>query len=127
MTYAIIAMQLAIGVFFLFSGFNKLTNKGRHATLVATLKTDNVPLVSVNQWLIPLGEFFGGMALIIDFLTPLAAVGLIIICIGATALDGIKRVNGWKPINIADRIDDYLYLPEVLYILALAVIGLSAF
>ena len=48
-----------------------------------------------------------------------AALGLLIISIGATFSDGIKRIADWRPIDKADFLDDILYLPEVLYALLL--------
>ena len=48
-------------------------------------------------------------------LAPLAALGLLVIILVATATTGRQRIKVYKPIDEADRIDDWLYLPEVLY------------
>jgi len=117
--------RLALGVFFACSGFNKVCNKGRHASLVRTLRRDEVPLLPFNQWLIPGAEFMGGCALIVGFLTPLAALGLFIICLGAIILDGVERIPAMRPINFADRVACFFYLPEVLYGLMLLTIAAS--
>ena len=49
------------------------------------------------------------------FLAPLAALGLLFITLVAIATSGPQRIKDYKPIDEADRIDDWLYLPEVLY------------
>lgn len=118
-------LRLAMGTFFLISGFHKLFNASRHETIVKTMVADHVPLPFFNCWFVPSVEFFGGMALVVGFLTPLAAFGLFFVCLVATLVDGIKRINAWKPIDRADYVDDVLYLPEVLYAIILVTIILQ--
>jgi uncharacterized membrane protein YphA (DoxX/SURF4 family) len=65
------------------------------------------------------------VALIIGLLSALAAFGLFVICAGAIALDGVKRVRGWQPIDGADWLGDLLYVPETLYCIGMAVIMLG--
>jgi hypothetical protein len=48
-------------------------------------------------------------------LAPLAALGLLVVILVAIATSGRQRIKVYKPINEADRIDDWLYLPETLY------------
>jgi uncharacterized membrane protein YphA (DoxX/SURF4 family) len=112
--------RVATGVFFVFSGYHKLTNAERRAALVATLQASNVPFVPVMQWFVPGIEFLGGLGVAFGFLTPLAALGLATICLVAAYADGMRRVKGWGAIDKADVIDDVLYLPEVLYMMLLA-------
>ena len=42
-------------------------------------------------------------------------LGLLVIILVAIATSGPQRIKLNKPIDEADRIDDWLYLPEVLY------------
>jgi uncharacterized membrane protein YphA (DoxX/SURF4 family) len=77
------------------------------------------------QWLLPTAEFGGGCALIIGLLSVLAAFGLFVICIGALALDAVKRIRAWQPIDRADWLGDLLYLPEALYCIGLTVVMLA--
>ncbi len=51
----------------------------------------------------------------IGLLAPLAAPGLLVIILVAGATAGRQRIKAYKPIDEADRIDDWLYLPETLY------------
>jgi putative oxidoreductase len=117
-TYA--AARIATGAFFVFSGYHKLTNARRRATLVATLQASDIPFIPVMQWFVPGVEFFGGLGVGFGFLTPLAALGLATICLIAACADGVPRVRTWGALDKTDMIDDVLYLPEVLYILLLA-------
>ena len=107
--------RIAVGAFFMLSGFHKLFNAGRHRTVVDELKALGVPAVGFNQWWVPLVEFSAGSAVLIGLLAPLAALGLLVIIIIAIATSGRQRMKLYKPIDEADRIDDFLYLPEVLY------------
>ena len=117
--------RLALGTFFAISGFHKLFNASRHATLTRTLRDAGVRAVPVMQWLVPGVEFSGGCALIVGLLSALAAFGLFVVCLNAVVLDAIKRISDWQPINRADWIGDLLYLPEALYCVGLAVVMLA--
>lgn len=114
--------RFALGCFFAISGYHKLFNKDRHATIVKTLADCGVPYLKFNQWFVPSVEFFGGLSLISGILAPFAAMGLIAVCLVASCTDGIKRIRSWAPIDKADVIDDVLYLPEVLYIIGLMIV-----
>jgi hypothetical protein len=48
--------------------------------------------------------------------------GLTNIILVATARSGRQRIKLYKPIDEADRIDDWLYLPETLYAFMLMII-----
>ena len=117
--------RLALGTFFAISGYHKLFNASRHAALAGTLRDAGVPTVSVMQWLVPAVEFSGGCALIIGLLSALAAFGLFVITFVAIALDAIKRIGAWQPLDRADWVGDVLYLPEALYCVGLAVVMLA--
>jgi uncharacterized membrane protein YphA (DoxX/SURF4 family) len=117
--------RMALGVFFAISGYHKLFNASRHATLTRTLQDDTVHAVPIMQWLLPSAEFAGGCALIIGFLSVLAALGLFVICAGVLALDGVKRIRAWQPIDRADWLGDLLYVPEALYCVGLTVVMLA--
>lgn len=120
--FALTFSRIALGSFFAISGYHKLTNAARHATLCATLKDCGVPCIGFFQWFVPGVEFLGGLAVAVGFVAPLAAVGLVCVCLVATTTDGLKRIRSWQPIDKADWLDDILYLPEVLYIILLAIV-----
>ena len=73
----------------------------------------------------PLVEFSAGGAVVIGLIAPLAAFGLLVIILVAIATTGRERIKAYNPIDKADRIDDWLYLPETLYAVMLIVVILS--
>src|SRR5579862_9060613 len=122
---ALTVNRVALGVFFAISGYHKLFNASRHATISRTLQDDGVHALPIMQWLVPSIEFAGGWALILGLLSVLAAFGLFVICGGAVALDAVKRIRPWQPLDRADWLGDLLYLPESLYCIGLVVVMLG--
>ena len=114
--------RVAVGAFFMLSGYHKLFNAERHRTVVDELKALGVHAVGFNQWWVPLVEFSAGGAVLVGLLAPLAALGLLVIIVVAAATSGRQRNNLYKPIDEGDRIDDWLYLPETLYAFMLIVV-----
>ena len=119
---AITLNRIAVGAFFMLSRYHKLFNAERHRTFVDELKALGVPAVGINQWRVPLVEFIAGGAVLIGLLAPLAALGLLVIILVAVATSGRQRIKLIKPIDEADRIDDWLYLPETLYTVMLIIV-----
>jgi len=111
--------RLTLGIFFVLSGLHKLFWAERRGQLAATFVVDVGPHYWPLMWIIPLGEFTGGLGVGVGLLTPLACVGLAAICLGACLLDGIRRIPASKPLDWSDYVDDVMYLPEVLYIVML--------
>src|SRR3974390_2267526 len=106
--------RIPVGAFFMLSGYNKLFNAERHRSFVDELKGLGVHAVGFNQWWVPLVEFSAGGAVVIGLLAPLAALGLLVVILVANATTGRERMEAFKPIDRADRLDDWLYLPETL-------------
>jgi putative oxidoreductase len=116
---AIAAIRFALGWFFVLSGFHKLANEERHKTFVETLRILGIPQIGILQWFVPGVEFFGGLGVSVGFLTPLAALGLLVICSVALLTSSPTVVASYRPIDRADRVDDWLYQPELMYALIL--------
>jgi uncharacterized membrane protein YphA (DoxX/SURF4 family) len=114
--------RISVGAFFMLSGYHKLFNEQRHRTFVDELKALGVPAVGINQWWVPAVEFAAGGAVFLGLLAPLAALGLLVLIIVAIATSGRQRIKLYKPIDEADRIDDWLYLPETLYAVMLILV-----
>lgn len=93
--------RVAVGMFFMFSGYHKLFNTQRHRMLVKELKALHVFGVRINKWWVPTIEFTAGT--------------LLVIILVACATSGRQRIKAYQPIDGADRIDDWLYLPGRLY------------
>jgi uncharacterized membrane protein YphA (DoxX/SURF4 family) len=114
--------RIAVGMFFMFSGYHKLFNAERHRVFADELRSLHVHAVGINQWWVPLVEFSAGAAVVIGLVAPLAALGLLFIILVANATSGRERIKAYKPIDRADGIDDWLYLPETLYAFMLILI-----
>jgi uncharacterized membrane protein YphA (DoxX/SURF4 family) len=97
--------RIALGAFFMLSGYHKLFNAERHRTFTDELKGLGVPALGFNQWWVPLVEFTAGGGVLIGLLAPLAALGLLVIILVSIATSGRQRIKLYKPIDEADRID----------------------
>lgn len=60
-----------------------------------------------------------------DMLSALAAFGLLVICVGSIALDAVKRIRAWPPLDRADWVGDLLYVSGSLYCIGLTVVMLG--
>jgi putative oxidoreductase len=114
--------RIAVGAFFMLSGYHKLFNAERHRTFVDELKGLGVHVLGFNQWWVPSVEFAAGGAVVVGLFAPLAALGLLFLILVAIATSGRQRIQLFKPIDQADRIDDWLYLPETLYAFMLIIV-----
>jgi uncharacterized membrane protein YphA (DoxX/SURF4 family) len=112
---AVTLNRAAVGKFFMISGYHKLFNAQRRRMMVNELEALHIPAVGINQWWVPTIEFSAGGAVLVGLLTPLAALGLLVIILVASVTSGRQRIKAYKPIDKADRIDDWLYLPETAY------------
>jgi putative oxidoreductase len=57
--------RIAVGAFFMLSGYHKLFNAERHRLSADELKGLGVPALGLNQWWVPLVEFSAGGAVLI--------------------------------------------------------------
>src|SRR5580692_2581851 len=114
--------RIAVGAFFMLSGYHKLFNADGRRSIADELKALGVPAVGFNRWWVPSVEFTAGGGVLIGLLAPLAALGLLVIILVSIVTSGRQRIKLYKPIDQADRIDDWLYLPETLYAFMLIVV-----
>ena len=119
---AFLLNRVAVGTFFMLSGYHKLFNAQRHRMFADELRALHIHVVAINQWWVPLVEFSAGGAVVIGLFAPLAAFGLIVVIVIADVTSGRERIESFKPIDRADRIDDWLYLPETLFAFMLLII-----
>lgn len=93
----------------------------RHAALVQTLKADRVPAVGFMQWWVPGWEAVAGLSLVVGLFSATAAAVLTTIMLVACWCEAREKVASYRPLTRLDAVDDYLYLPEVLYLLLLSI------
>lgn len=113
--YAILLVRIALGLFFAISGANKLFVPQRTQVMYETLVAAHVPLPRLMVYFVSSVELVGGCLLIVGLLTTLASIALLgdmVTAILTTNLPALPKVN--SPLN---WLDNFLYLPEVLYVL----------
>ena len=100
-------------------GSNDLANKlfvvGSTQTMYETLVNAKVPFPHQTAYFVSGVEFVGGSLLAVGFLSSPACVALLIDMIVAILTNTLSTMpKGLSPLN---WLDDFLYLPEVLYVL----------
>ena len=110
------AARVLIGVFFCISGGTKLFVQAQFGVLEQTLVESHIPFPHANAIFVSTVEFACGASLALGLLTPLCAATLIGDMLVAIATN---RIHSIQAKSVLAWIDDFLYLPEVLYILIL--------
>ncbi|PYK20580.1 MAG: DoxX family protein [Verrucomicrobia bacterium] len=114
--------RLAVGLLFFFSGRGKLFVAERREQMRESLVAAGIPFASINAIFVSTVEFVFGLLLILGALTPLACImlgGVMVVAIATSAIKNIKvpSLLGW--------LSEFLYLPEVLYLVILFWLFLS--
>ena len=113
--YAILLARVSLGLFFAITGANKLFVAGSTHTMYETLVEAKVPFPNLMIYVVSGVEFVGGSLVTVGFLSSLACVALLadmLVAILTTKLSAMPK--GLSPLT---WLDDFLYLPEVLYVL----------
>jgi putative oxidoreductase len=108
--------RVLIGIFFCISGGTKLFVPAQFRVLEQTLIQSHIPFPHANALFVAMVEFLCGAGLALGLLTPLCAAMLAGDMIVAIATN---RIHSIQASNVLAWLDDFLYLPEVLYILIL--------
>lgn len=109
--------RFCLGLAFFLSGYHKTFVPHRHAALIETLEYAKVPLPRLMCWPVCLTELFGGLGLMVGFLSGLSALGIVILSLVATLTVEIWTIKDMKPEDIGDAIDDVFWLPSVLFVI----------
>ena len=113
--YAILLVRVSIGLFFAISGANKLFVAGGTKPVYETLVKAKVPFPRQTAYFVAGVEFVCGSLVALGFLSSPACAALLIDMIVATLTEAISTMpKGLSPLR---WLDDFLYLPEVLYVL----------
>lgn len=112
----ITAVRVLIGVFFCISGLNKLLVPARFSMMEQTLAQSRIPFPHANAIFLSLVEVAFGAGLVVGLLTPLCALVLAVDMIVAIATN---RIHSIQVSGVLAWLDDFLYLPEVLYVMIL--------
>ena len=113
--YAILLVRVSLGLFFAISEANKLFVAGGTKPVYEALVKGKVPFPHQMASFVSGVEFVAGSLLAAGLLSSLACVALLIDMIVATVTNAVFTMpKGLSPLS---WLDDFLYLPEVLYVL----------
>jgi putative oxidoreductase len=113
--YAILVVRVSLGLFFAVSGANKLFVAGGTQTMYETLVEAKIPFPHMMTYAVSGVEFVGGSLLAAGFLSNLVCVALLVDMVVAILTSKLSSMpQGLSPLR---WFDDFLYLPEVLYVL----------
>src|SRR6516225_3593099 len=112
----ITATRLLIGIFFCISGDAKLFVPSQFNEMQQTMIRSHIPFPHASALFVSLVEFACGGGLALGLLTPLCALMLMGNMIVAIFTN---RIGSIQASGFLAWLDDFLYLPEVLYVLIL--------
>jgi putative oxidoreductase len=110
------AVRVLIGIFFCISGGTKLLVPAKFTSMEHTLAQSHIPFPHANALFVSLVEFVCGGGLALGLFTPLCALMLVGAMIVAIATNRIQSIQAS---GVLAWLDDFLYLPEVLYVMIL--------
>ena len=112
----ITAVRVLVGIFFCISGGTKLLVPAQFSVMERTLAESHIPFPHANALFVSLVEFASGAGLVVGLLTPVCALVLIVDMIVAVTTN---RIHSIQASGVLAWLDDFLYLPEVLYLMIL--------
>jgi putative oxidoreductase len=110
------AVRVLIGIFFCISGGTKLLVPAQFTLMEQTLAQSHIPFPHANALFVSLVEFACGGGLALGLLTPVCALMLVVNMIVAIMTNRIQSIQAR---GVVAWLDDFLYLPEVLYVMLL--------
>jgi putative oxidoreductase len=113
--YAILLIRVSIGIFFAISGANKLFVAGGTKPVYDTLVKSHIPFPAQTAYFVSGVEFVCGSLVAVGFLSSVACAALLIDMTVATLTNALSTLP--KNLSPLNWLDDFLYLPEVLYVL----------
>jgi putative oxidoreductase len=113
--YAILLVRVSLGLFFAISGANKLFAAGGMKAIYETLVEAKVPFPHQMAYFVSSVEFACGSLLTLGLLSSTACVALLIDMVVAVLTNTLSTMP--RGLSRLNWLDDFLYLPEVLYVL----------
>jgi len=118
----IFVARLVVGLLFFLSGRGKLFMPERREQMRETLLAARVPFPEFNAVFVSIVEFVFGALLVLGAVTPLACAMLGVLMIVAIATTAIRNIKASSPLG---WLSEFLYLPEVPYLVILLWLFLS--
>jgi putative oxidoreductase len=113
--YAILLVRISIGLFFAISGGNKFFLADGTKPVYETLVKAKAPFPKQLAYFVSGIEFVCGSFLVLGLLSSVACVALLIDMIVAIFMSTLSTLP--KGLSRLSWVDDFLYFPEVLYVL----------
>src|SRR5262245_5293418 len=110
------AVRILIGIFFCISGGTKLLVPTQFTLMEQTMVQSHIPFPHASALFVSLVEFACGGGLALGLLTPVCALVLVAVMIVAITTN---RIHSIQASGVLAWLDDFLYLPEVLYVMIL--------
>jgi len=109
--FAVLLARVSLGLFFAISGGNKLFVASHSKQVFETIAAAGIPFPHLMANFVSSVEFIGACLLIIGLLSSLCSLALI------CDITTVQLATIAMGLSFIDWLDDFLYLPEVLYIL----------
>ena len=113
--YAILLVRVSIGLFFAISGGNKLLVSGGTKPVYETLVKAKAPFPRQLAYFVSGVEFVGGSLLTVGLFSSVSCMALLIDMVVAILMSTLSTMP--KGLSRLSWVDDFLYFPEVLYVL----------
>ena len=113
--FAVLLARISLGVFFAISGGNKLFVASQYGLMYETMVGAGIPFPHLMTYFVSSVEFVCGFLLIIGLLSTLCCIAFIIDMI--VAITTVQLATITKVLSCIDWLDDFVYLPEVMYII----------
>lgn len=110
----VLLARISLGVFFAISGGNKLFVTSQYKLMYETISGAGIPFPELMTYFVSLVEFVCGGLLTIGLLSSACCVAFIIDMV--VAIVTVQLATIAKGLSFLDWLDDFLYLPEVMYI-----------
>ena len=115
--FPILLARVSLGMFFAISGGNKLFVASHTRRMYETLAGAGIPFPHFMTYFVSSVEFISGCLLVIGLLSSLCCIALIIQMIVAITTVQLGTIS--KGLSFLDWLDDFLYLPETMYVIIL--------
>lgn len=118
----ILLERLCVGLLFLVSGRGKLFVESRRDVMRKTIEEAGIPFPAANAIAVSTVELVCGALLVVGLLTPLSCVMLAAVMVVALVTTHVRTIQA---ASIADWLGEFLYRPEVLYLVILVSLTFS--
>ncbi len=111
----VLLARVSLGLFFAISGGHKLLVPARSEALVKVMIEAGIPFPEFMSVFLASVEFFGGMFLVVGFLSTFCAIALTIAMLVAIVTVELHTIP--QGLSALNWLSYFLYLPQVMYVL----------